>query len=93
MLIVRQRIKLNKMRFFYCFRGKSILSIMQQNPVKAQDSSQYNIQISEEHKDFISKSGFECDSSHKQSQSQEKNDQFKNECPFLGEGQIFSRGV
>ena len=65
------------MRFFYCFREKSILSIMQQNPVKAQDSSQYNIQISEEHKDFISKSGFECDSSHKQSQSQEKNDQFK----------------
>ena len=48
------------------------------------------IQISEEHKDFISKNTLECDFSHKQSQSHVKNDQFKNEYSFLGEGQKFS---
>ena len=34
---------------------------------------------SQEHKDLICKNALECDSSHKQSQSLEKNDEFKKE--------------
>ena len=39
---------------------------------------------------YESKNAFECDSSHKQSQSLVKNDQFENEYSFLGEGQKLS---
>ena len=49
-----------------CVWRKSILSIIRQNPVKAWDFSQLNIQTSKEHKNFISKNTFECYSSHKQ---------------------------
>ena len=88
------KIKPNKMRFFFsvinCVKRKSILSIIQQNPVKAKDSSQQNIQTLEDHKDFSSKNAFECDSLHMQSQSLAKKDQFKKEYSFLGEGQKLS---
>ena len=78
--MLKNKSKENEILFsvIYCVRGKSIFSITQQNPVKTKDSSQQNIQTSEEHKDFISKNAFECDSLHKQSQSLVKNNQFKN---------------
>ena len=67
--VLKNKSKENEILFsvIYCIRRKSILSKTQQNPVKAKDSSEWNIQTSEEHKDFTSKNAFECDSSHKQS--------------------------